>query len=57
MTFTAIALAALLSVPQSAAEPPDTAMARQVVKEVNESLARFTKASFEAKRPDVEYRS
>jgi hypothetical protein len=57
MTFTAIALAALLSVPQSAAEPADTAMARQTVKEVNESLARFTKASFEAKRPDVEYRS
>ena len=55
--LTAIALLAWLSAPQSAPESADTAAARQTMREVNESLARFTKASFEAKRPDVEYRS
>jgi hypothetical protein len=55
--LTAIALLALLSAPQSAPESADTAAARQTMRDVNESLARFARVRFEAKRPDVEYRS
>lgn len=42
---------------QSATEPADTAAGRRTVNEINEGLANLTKVRFEAKRPDVEYRS
>lgn len=41
----------------AAAQQPDTSLARQVYAEVNAQLPRMTRAAFNARRPDVEYRS
>lgn len=39
------------------AQQPDTSLARQVYAEVNAQVPRMQRATFNAKRPDVEYRS
>ena len=49
-TFLALACPAL-------AQQPDTSLARQVYADVNAQLPRMQRVAFNAKRPDVEYRS
>lgn len=50
-------LATWLAMSQPAAPQQETAAARQIVAEVNGSLAGLTKVRFDAKRRDVEFRS
>lgn len=59
LRIAAAALAAtLLAVALPAfAQQPDTSLARQVYADVNAQLPRMTRAAFNARRPDVEYRS
>jgi hypothetical protein len=50
-------LAVLLAAPAVAAQPADTAFAREVTAEVNGGLARMQRVAFRAQRPDVDYES
>ena len=53
----AIVLVALVSMPAPAAAQADTALARQVVADINKGLPQLRLVTLVARRPDVEYES